>query len=70
MQIQAIAFPVDATRENLFWLMRGKRIIRTVLDKYTDVVTDDHAKMICRAPAQSVDVRRDVLVCVPAVSLE
>ena len=50
--------------------MRGKRIIRTVLDKYTDAVSDDNAKMICRARGQSVDIRSDVLVCVPAVNLE
>jgi hypothetical protein len=49
--------------------MRGKRIVRTVLDKYTDAVAGDHAKMICRARGQSVDIRSDVLVCVPAVTL-
>jgi hypothetical protein len=51
----------------LFWLRRGKRPIRAVPE--TGAVTGDNAKMVCRARGQSVDIRTDILVCVPAVTL-
>jgi hypothetical protein len=51
----------------LFWLGRGKRPIRAVPE--TGAVSDDNAKMVCRARDQSVDIRGDILVGVPAVNL-